>query len=252
MVGDGMMRRLRALLEPEDLVILAIPLLLAMARQEPGYGALLEKARVMGPLHPVRLVPFLVACGGLWAVIATRDDREIARWDQLPVWAAWAGLLVGAPMLLVILSNGDTGVVYLYAGVFAVGSFAALGLGFSRFALNLSPVARRVAAAPFVCGATWYATDRLVGQYLYDAHHLAMLVTPVRRGDLGALAMGGVEAAFMVGLLAVPYVLMVVFPRFILGDLERPWVWIRRYLWFGVSVGLGLLWLMIEALLSGG
>lgn len=244
-----LVRRLQDLMAPEDALVTAMPLLLAALLHLDSYLGLWERYRGYGPLHPARLAPFLLVGGGLWAVTASRPHRfggDGDVWARLHLFAAWAGLLVGAPLLFLVLSDGDTGIIYVYAGLFALLSFGALGIAASKRALNLSPQLRRWLMAPFLAGSTWYATDRLVARYLYDAHHVEVILGPLRQGDPVGLFLGMVEAAFVLGLMVVPYVLLVIFPRFILGEVDGPWTWIRRYGWFALSVLVGLVWILWE------
>jgi len=243
---------LRGLLDTEDFIVLAMPWLIALIGRSDAYLAVWEAYKGFGGLNLSRLVPFLLFGSGFWLVTASRHrHREEEIWSQLHIWAAWAGLLVGVPLLFVILSDGDTGIIYIYGALFAIISFGCLFLSTTSRALDIPPERQRLLLIPFLAISTWYATDRLVGQFLYEPQHVAFIVEPLRAGDPVGVMMGGIEALFMAGLMIVPYVLLVVFPRFIVGDVQRPGIWIRRYGWFVASILLGLAVICLETLRSG-
>ena len=242
----SIVRRLARSLDVEDVVVLTLPWLVASLRQSTRFSAWVEAARDLGPLHPSKLLPFLALGGGLWAVLAARRaPREWDIWARLHVIAAWAGILLGVPMLFIVLSNGDTGVIYIYGALFALLSFGAVGVSRSPRALTLTDAQKRWLLLPFTALSTWYATDHLVGEFVYDPHHVALIADPLSHGDVTALALGLMEAGFMSALMFVPYVLLVIFPRFIVDNVEPPGVWARRYLMFVVSVLLGLVALVL-------
>ncbi len=91
-----------------------------------------------------------------------------------------------------------------------------------------------------------YFTIRLLtARFLFGDEHLEAMVAHLRAKDGTLLAVDSLEVAFLGLLFVIPFVVLVVFPRFIAGAVEGPWVWTRRYIGFCISLCLCLAGLLI-------
>ena len=240
-------RSWRGLWGLEDiLLILLPPLTVLLARWELARGIIDGVGgSVLGRLALFALFEF-----GLLGVLASRPppdepSEESDIWGRLHLLAANVGVIFGIPLLFLLIAHGAWGSIYLFAGAHVLACIIALMIGRQGGGPVLSYVQRRLALLlPFLM-ASYFTIRLLTARFLFGDAQLQAMVSHLKGGDLTLLAVDALEVVFLGFLFVVPFVVLVVFPRFIAGDVEGPWVWLRRYAGFCLSLCLCLAGLLM-------
>lgn len=186
--------------------------------------------------------------GGFFICTATHvqpvdaDGKPRPGRGRLLLLAAYLGQIFGYPTLAYLLADRDRGEV-LSLILIAVLTAVAYALSFRRGARTLSVQTRRSLLLPLTLFTTWYATEYLIGKYVFDPIDLQAYALAIAKGSsLGMLRGFGVFCGRTIMLMLLPYVVLVIAPRFVAGEIAQPRVWLQRFALFvlGAAAGLSL------------
>jgi hypothetical protein len=243
----GLLHWLRAAgssLEIEDVLLFLINLVVLPWL---GHDALRSRLRELPPGLFALGLAFL-GYGGFFICVATHvqpvdaDGTPRPGRGRLWLFAAYLGQIFGYPMLAYLLADRDNGEVFALI-LIALLTAIAYALSFRRGARTLSVKMRRFLLLPLTLFTTWYATEHLVGKYVFDPIDLDAYALAIDSGSLLGMMRGfAVFCGRTIMLMTLPYIVLVIAPRFVAGELAHPRVWLQRFALFvlGAAAGLSL------------
>jgi hypothetical protein len=231
-------------LEIEDVLLFFITLVLLPWL---GHDALRSRLRELPPGLFALGLAFL-GYGGFFVCAATHvqpvdaEGAPHAGRGRLLLLAAYLGQIFGYPMLAYLLADRDNGEVFSLI-LIAVLTVIAYAMSFRRGARTLSVKTRRFLILPLTLFTTWYATEYLIGKYVFDPVDLHAYARAIANRAPFCMLRG--YAGFCgrtIGLMLLPYVVLVIAPRFVAGELAPPRVWLQRFALFVLGAAAGLSW----------
>jgi len=242
-IGPVKIKPLKKLLRavgPEDIALMAVVMFLVPLSRGGPMAFILTRGASPGPL---KLAVFILICAGFWVCLGTRPVEDgLGVHDRLPLkknlimHMAYLGQLIGIPFMVLILSDGDTGIIFLWWGVFAFFSLFAWLFSLRNNARRVRVRHRRYIMIFFTVASAWYATEYLVDRLIVEQGHITAMAGHIRDRSLWGMAGGLLEFIILSVLFIIPYTVMVIFPRVAAGEFEGPGVWARRYGWFTMGM----------------
>jgi len=191
----------------------------------------------------IKFVLFFITCSGFWICLASKPVEDgLGVLDKLPfkkniiIHTAYLSQLIGIPFMVLILSDGDTGIIYIWWVIFAFFSLVSWLFTLKKKPWHLRVRYRRYIIILFTVASAWYCTEYLVERIIVEQGHISSIIKHYKNGSITGLALDFLEFIILSLLFIVPYTVMVIFPRIGAGEFERPVTWIKRFGWFVVSV----------------